>query len=73
MFEVFGWIGMGITVLAFGIVNVKKYEDSFFPLNVLAAIFLMIYELSINAWPVFALHSFVLITSLIKSYRIFHK
>jgi hypothetical protein len=73
IFEIFGWIGMGVTVLAFGMVNFKKLEKSFFPLNSIAAVFLMAYELSIGAWPVFALHSFLLLTSSIKSIEVLRK
>lgn len=62
MIEIFGWIGTGITVIAFGIVNIEKLERLFFPLNVIAALFLITYEVLISAWPVFALHLFILIT-----------
>jgi hypothetical protein len=67
----FGWVGMILTLLAFAVINSKKLEKTFFPLNALAAIFLVTYEFSISAWPIFGLHSFILVTSLIKSYRVF--
>ena len=69
-FIYFGWIGMFLTFIAFGVVNFKKLGKAFFPLNALAAIFLVIYEFVISAWPIFWLHSFILVTSLIKSYRV---
>lgn len=67
--EILGWIGFGITLIAFGTWNSKKLGNYFPHLNLIAAIFLVIYEFSINAWSLVSLHSFVGITSLIKIVR----
>jgi len=65
-FEILGWVGFAITIIAFGTWNHKKLGGYFPHMNFLAAIFLVIYEFSIAAWSLFALHSFIGITSFIK-------
>ncbi len=65
-FEIFGWIGFVITLIAFGTWNYKKLGKYFPHLNLIAAIFLVIYEYSISAWSLVSLHSFIGIASLIK-------
>ncbi len=68
-FGIFGWIGFAITIIAFGTWNNKKMGKYFPHLNLIAAIFLVMYEISISAWSLVSLHSFIGITSLIKIVR----
>ena len=64
--QIFGWIGFIITVITFGIWNLDKYKK-YFPLgNAVASVFFIIYEISITAWSLVALHSYILFTSIIK-------
>ena len=65
-FEILGWIGFGVTIMAFGTWNYKKLARYFPHLNLIAAIFLGIYEISLSAWSLVSLHSFIGITSLVK-------
>ncbi|MBS3086657.1 hypothetical protein J4422_03050 [Candidatus Pacearchaeota archaeon] len=65
-YQIFGWIGFAITIIAFGTWNHKKIGKFFPHLNLMAAIFLVVYEISIMAWSLFGLHTFIGITSLIK-------
>lgn len=65
-FEIFGWIGFAITLIAFGTWNYKKTGKYFPHLNLIAAIFLVAYEFSIYAWSLVSLHSFIGVASLIK-------
>ena len=62
----FGWIGTALTVLTFGIWNFKKLNKYFPHGNAIAAVFLITYEISIQAWPIVMLHSFIFTTSIIK-------
>jgi len=65
-FEIFGWMGFAITAVAFGIWNYKKLGKFFPHLNLIAAIFLIVYEYSISAWSLVSLHGLIGIASLIK-------
>jgi len=69
--NILSWLATGLAVLAFWLVNTKKFEKTFFPINVIASLMFMVYEINISAWSLFTLHSYIAIMSAIKCYQIF--
>ena len=69
IFEILGWMGFILLVLAFTLVNFDKWSWTFFPLNVIDSILIIIYEISLDAWSLVAVNVFIVVLSTVKILR----
>ena len=60
-----GWIGLGLVVLAFGLLA-TKYSKYFIITDLIATLFLLVHSIIIKDLPFIVVHSFIIIALIIK-------
>jgi len=71
MLELLGWIGTGLTMLAFTLAPIERTKNWFFPLNMIAAFILTIYAFTITENSLTLLYMFIFGSSLIKTCQLY--
>lgn len=75
LFDVFGWIGMVLVLIAYALLSTNKINNGklYQAINLIAAIFMAIGLLPKNAWFSFALQVAWAIIAIISIVKITHK